>query len=113
MDPITPSSVLLLPGILAFFGIFVYGVGFGNGVREHVLPRYRWVGVALLVVALLFGAKTVYLMYEPGIGAFYRAQLFGKKIVAAHYVAFVMPLLLVLVTFGMEAWFKRFQVDMR
>src|SRR5690349_18679862 len=113
MDPITPSSVLLLPGILAFFGAFVYGVAFGNGAREHSLPRYRWVGVGLLALALIFGFLTVWKLFEPGLGAFYRAQLTGKKVLAAHYASLVLPLMLLLGAFGLEAWFKRFQSDMR
>ena len=112
MDPITPTSLLLLPGILAFFGLFVYGVGFGNGVRDHALPKYRWVGVGLLAVALFLGAKTIWLMYEPSLGPFYRAQLVGKKIVAAHYIAMAMPLLLLALVGAMEFWFKRYRVDM-
>ena len=113
MDPITPTSILLLPGILAFFGLFVYGVAFGNGVREHVMPKYRWVGVGLLAVAFLLGAKTLYLIFEPGLGAFYRAQLTGKRIVAAHYAAMLMPLILLVATGAMEFWFKRYRLDMR
>lgn len=112
MDPITPTSILLLPGILAFFGLFVYGVAFGNGVRDHVMPKYRWVGIGLLALAFILGAKTLYLMFEPNLGPFYRAQLSGRKIVAAHYAAMLLPLLLLLLTGAMELWFKRYRADM-
>lgn len=112
MDPLSVNDILLLPAILMFFGVFVYGVALGNGLREYRLPRYRWAGLAILLVALLMGARYVYFLYEPGNSPFYRAQLSGKKVVLAHYVALALPLLLVAAIGGAEAWFKRHQRNM-
>ena len=109
MDPITVNSILLLPALLIFFGVFVYGVAFGNGMRLGALPRYRWVGVALVAIATLVGARFVFLMRD----AFYRAMLQGRKVELAHYVAFLIPLVLLLSVFGSEYYFKRSQLDLR
>lgn len=112
MDSITVTDVLLLPLILIFFGCFVYGVAFGNGVRSHQLPLYRWVGVGLLAISVMLGALAVWKMLQPGLGVFYRASLQGRKVVAAHYVSLVLPLVLVGAAFAMESWFKRYRREM-
>lgn len=113
MDSVTLSSVLLLPLILVFFGAFVYGVAFSNGIRDHTLPRYRWVGVGLLALAAVLGAMTVWKLFEPGNGAFYRAFIGNqRKLVAAHYASLILPLLLVGGVFAAEAWFKRYRNEM-
>ncbi len=112
MERISASDILLFPAILMFFGAFVYGVAYFNGMRDHVLPRFRWVGAALLVLAAFIGARFVYKLYEPGIGPFYQAQLQSRKVVAAHYASLVLPLLLIVAAIVMEGYFKRYRRDM-
>ena len=113
MQSVTTTDVLLLPGILLFFGVFVYGAAFGNGMRQDALPGYRWAGVGLLALAAFLGALTVWKLFEPGIGAFYRAALQGRKVVAAHYVSLVLPILLLGAVAAAEAWFRRYRREMR
>lgn len=111
MDPITTNDIILLPGILVFFGAFVYAVAFANGLRDHVVPRYRWIGFVLVFLAVLIGVKYVARMLDSN-ADFYKSMITSRKAALAHYVSLAMPLAVLGVMAGMEAWFKRYQRSM-
>ena len=110
--PSSPTDVLLLPLLLVFFGGFVYGVALAKGLREYALPTYRWAGIALISLAILIGARSVWAMVEPGNGPFYRSMIQGRKIVMAHYLGLLLPLIALGLAIGTEIWFKRYRRDM-
>jgi predicted ABC-type exoprotein transport system permease subunit len=101
----TVSDLLLLPGLLTFFGALLYGLAWLNWRSNAVLPNYRWVAVILALLALFIGVKTMLTMSDP----FYRTAIApeGRKIVFSHYLAPALPVLLLLTIAVMEGVVKR------
>ena len=115
MDPSIPQSptdVLMLPMLALLFGAVVYGAGIANGRNMENPPKYRWVGVGLLAIALILGIETVYRLFGP-LSAFYRAMIGNRKLLLAHYIALILPLLALAAVPVAEAWHRRTQRDMR
>lgn len=93
MEPVTLADLLILPVLLTLFAAFSYLIPVMPALKGGDKPRARWVGIVLALAALYVGFTHVWDMHNPGTGAFYRASLigYGKKIIAAHYVAALLP----------------------
>lgn len=93
--PESMNEVLLLPLLFTFFAVAArvaartYWRNFGR--RK---PHW-WYVYPLLALALLFGAKWIYLLFNPDSldRTMYLQTLITRKVRVAHYVAFLLPLL--------------------
>lgn len=108
----TLSDVLLLPGILIFLGVVVYGVAYTNALQGGALPRYRWVSMLFVALAFLASVGKFWELVNPATGPFYQQMLVGqKKVLIAHYVGPVLPVLCVALVILLEVQFKRHSND--
>lgn len=103
--PHTPNDVLLLPAIVLLFGVLIYGGAVANGLTLRVLPKYRWAGVAVMILGAVIGVRTVGQLYGST-GDFYRAMI-DRKTLLAHYAALVLPLIALALVPVAEWWFRR------
>lgn len=95
-------EVVLLPCIALFFGLVIYFVGEFN-VGEAGKPKpWRWVGVAILFLGALLGFRYFLAMVSGSIeGVAYRGliQGYGRKLMLAHWFAFLGPFVSFLAAF--------------
>ena len=94
------TDLLLLPVLLTFFGALVYGLTLNSGLAKGRLPGSRWVGVGIVVLALLAGFPDTWKMTD----AFTRDATFtlGKKVYFGHYLAGLIPLVSLLACLAFE-----------
>ncbi|MEQ1936228.1 MAG: hypothetical protein ABL962_20425 [Fimbriimonadaceae bacterium] len=95
----------LLPITFLFFGAIIFAGGLLQDQRNMKRTATRWVGLALMLVAALFGfSKTVH-TFDP----IYKALIteYPKRWLWMHYAAFVLPLLGVLGALGWNWWEKK------
>ncbi len=106
---LTITDILLIPALLTVLGMFLYGEAFARAYSKGSLPGYRWVGAGLVGLAVLKGLWNVWLVNDPTNSGFYRATLMGSRVVNAHYVSLIGPLVIVGIIFGLEHWFRGYQ----
>lgn len=106
---LTITDILLIPALLTILGMFIYGEAFARSYSKGMLPGYRWIGAGFVAIATLKGLYNVWLINDPTNGGFYRATLMGSRVINAHYVTLVGPLLIVGVIFALERWFRRYE----
>lgn len=106
--PNSLSDVLLLPAILVIFAILTYGLATVAKVQEDKAPKYRYLAYVFLAVAMYVGAQHLYAAYNPDTGMFYRAGLFSKKMLFAHYVSFFAPLIFLIGAIFYERWYRKY-----
>ncbi len=107
--PPSPIDILLLPGLLTFFGLAVYLVVWQQTRLRDRLGPARWGGVAVLILALIAGWRPMWDLINPDLGAFYRTsiQIFGKKYLYSHYICFLLPLFSLIGVVVLEVLFRR------
>ncbi len=103
MVPQSASDVLLLPLTILFFGVVVYALAYGKGISARTMPRFRWIGVGLMTLALFLGFQTFWGTMDP----VYRASLPGKRVIYSHYLVFGAPLFCVLTVGVLEFIYRR------
>lgn len=93
--PDSISDVLLLPLLFTFFALAarisarIYWRNFGKR------KRHWWYVYPLLALAIFFGADWMYKMFNPDslTRMMYLGTLTSRKVLAAHYLSFFIPLL--------------------
>jgi hypothetical protein len=106
MSPST-LDIVLLPGLLFIFGAFVLIATFTSYSPGNPNVRARWVGIAILALAFLASLGPFWNLIKPGEGFIYRASIYSRKALYAHYV---MPLLTLAALIGgivYHRWMKR------
>lgn len=101
----SPTDLLLLPLLLTFFGALVYGLMIDGGIKRHKLAASRWIGIALIALGLCSGFGSTWQMTD----SFTRQALgaIGKKAVVCHYLAGLLPLIVLLVCLGIDFWARK------
>jgi hypothetical protein len=105
-------DVLLMPAIVSFFGVLVFALA-ARKVWVGENGKWRWAGVALLLLAAYIGFGPFWKIVAPGIdGDLYRGSITGRgmKMAIAHYIGFILPVLCVLGAFAFE-WALRNRAD--
>ncbi len=100
--PQSPTDVLMLPLIILFFGAVVYAAAYAKGMQVRKLPMFRFIGVALIVIAIFLGFQSFWQLQD----ALYKASI-GKRVLYAHYLGFFFPLLCAIAVGVMEFLFRR------
>ena len=67
-------------------------------------------GGLLIGFAIFHGIRLLWSLYQPGLSDFYRATL-SRKMLYAHYVAFLMPLLVIALLYGARVVRQRQSLD--
>jgi hypothetical protein len=101
----SPTDLLILPLLLTFFGALVYGLVIDGNLKRRKLTPSRWVGVALIALALVSGFPATWELTD----SFKRTSYgdIGKKMLFAHYGAGLIPLIALLVCLGVDLWSRR------
>jgi hypothetical protein len=105
MDIPTFKDVLLLPGLLTFLGLVIYGAAWVNLKTNGVLLGFRFFGLALIFCAMLVDAKELWTILDPNTGSFNQiaiATTEGRKTVLAHYGVTFGPLLVIALAVVLE-----------
>jgi len=101
--PQSITDVLLLPMLVLFFGAAVYAAGYFRGVQARSLPKFRWVGLVLILVAIYLGFMPFAQLSDP----LYRGAVPGKRVLFGHYIAFFFPVVMALAVMVMEVLYRR------
>lgn len=105
--PSSPVDVLMLPMIVLFFGALVYIGGYVKGTQIRKLPRFRWIGTAILVLAAFLGFQNMWHLWNPDTGTLYRDSIVSRRIIYAHYISFFFPVLCLIGVGAMEFLFVK------
>jgi hypothetical protein len=102
----TTTDVLLLPTFLTFFGVLIYGSAWLNFKRNGLLPKFRWWGLLPSALALLASLKQLTFVFDD----FQKTAIIadgGRRVIAARYIAPVIPILLIAGIFVAEGMKKK------
>ena len=89
--PLASRDILIAPFGLCFLAVLLFWTSKRRDGRW--IGTMQIVGLVLGLVALYFGARSVWDLWAPSTGSFYRAGIVGKsRLLAAHYVALCVPL---------------------
>ncbi|MCB8933446.1 MAG: hypothetical protein M9921_00720 [Fimbriimonadaceae bacterium] len=95
-------DVLLWPVAAAILGALIWILG-NRYEEDDGSPLVKWIAVAPVGFALVKGFSLVLRVMGNSVDAvIYRDAIGGRKMLFAHYAAFVIPLL---VAIGIAAWF--------
>lgn len=99
------TDILLLPLLLTFFGALVFGLTVDAGLKKGRLAPSRYVGIALIALALMAGFKDAWMLVD----GFNRSALaaVGKKVLYAHYLAGLVPFIALLICIVIDAVSRR------
>ena len=104
-----PIDILILPGLLTFFGLAVYLVVWQQTRLRERLGLGRWAGIVVLLLAVIAGWPKLWELVNPDLGFVYRTsiQYYGKKYMYSHYIGFLLPVLSLLVVAVLEFAYRR------
>lgn len=105
-----PSSwveVVILPALAVFFGVLLYGLALRlEATGERV--RWKWLPLGVLFVGVLAGFAPFWAYVGPSVESeIYRGSIPGRKMLAAHWAAFLGPLLCLVAILVYELWWRR------
>ncbi|HZH99164.1 MAG TPA: hypothetical protein VEX38_09355 [Fimbriimonadaceae bacterium] len=103
-----PSSwyePMLLPFFFSLAGIIVWFSGHIAEVKSGRKIAWKWVAALLFLIALWSGWAPFHAIQLADTAPFYKSQIepAGRKATYSHYMAFLMPFLIVLGIFGYHA----------
>jgi cytochrome bd-type quinol oxidase subunit 2 len=102
----TISDALLLPGFLTFFAFLMYGSSWLNFKRNGVLPKARWWSLLPAALGMFAGCKQMLVVFDE----FNKTAILGnggRRVLVAHYIAPVVPLLFIVVVVIIELLRKK------
>lgn len=89
--PLASRDILIAPTGFLFIAILLFWTSKRRDGRW--IGTMQIVGIALGLIALFYGTRTLWDLWAPATGVFYRAGIIGKgRLLASHYVAFGVPL---------------------
>lgn len=98
MPPKDWYEPIIMPGILSFFGVLIYLLGWSAEQKGRSAP-WKWIGALLFIGGIFFG-------YEPFMNYqdfTYRAALpSNKRVAVVHYAALLLPAFCLLVAIAMQ-----------
>lgn len=110
LPPSSPLDVVILPGLAVFFGMLLYGLA----LRQELLGnrvRWKWLPIAVLALGAIAGFGPFWNYIGSSSDAeLYRGSIPGRKMLIAHYSAFLLPLLCIAGTLLYDLWRRRRQV---
>jgi hypothetical protein len=106
---VIPSSreILTVPALLIVLGLFFHFFGIISFVNSKRVPFIRWLAVACYLGALFFAMQPLLRYFDGETGFIYRSEL-SRLTHAAHFLAFGVPLVLLIGSFFLDrAWRRR------
>lgn len=102
------ADVLLMPMLAVFFGMLFFLLGEFNA---HMRGRGFWKGVGVAILAL--GALTGYRFFLAVVsssfeGKVYRSEIYQRRLLYAHWVAFWLPVLCLLIVAAIYFYRKKY-----
>jgi len=100
-------EVLLVPGLICFFGLVIYALAIVGYSRTGTPSPARFGAYFLMLVAAFFGWRLLSPLLDSQVGVFARAEIIGKKALYSHYLAFLLPLFLLAACVAYDFWSRR------
>jgi hypothetical protein len=94
-------DLLLLPGLLSFFAVVTRLLLYASERTSGNKSKGRWFAYLLALLGLFFGWRVLWALINPSTGALYRSTFFSRKMLWSHYIAFFMPLAVLI---GLFLW---------
>lgn len=98
--PYTAKTVLQFPLLLCVIAVFAYGFAYAAYRNTGRPSLFRYVAFLFAILGIVAGLQQVWKLQNPDTGLLYRNGLRNTpRVLYAHYVAPVLPLILLIVLF--------------
>ncbi len=102
------TQILMMPALFSVLGFFSLILGWISFKNSGDMPKWRWISLVLFVVGFFFGFSWFWRYVNPSVDSYaYRTTITTRFMVAAHYVAPVIPLILIIIYFVMDQKMKK------
>lgn len=106
-SPFSYVDILLLPGALVLFAVFVRFLIWTAERNSGKKSKAKWLPYLLAIGGLILGSRTLWALINPATGSLYRSTINSRKILYSHWVAFLLPLLTIVVLIVWDKWAAR------
>jgi hypothetical protein len=86
-------DLLIVPMLAVFFGLLVRFLGWNKHRMGQKSATWNIIAVIVLSIGVYAGARTVWNLYDPELGSFYRETIWQRRMLYSHYAALLLPLL--------------------
>lgn len=96
--PLNSKDVLLLPGMLSVFGVFILIFALISFKSSGNLPKFRWAALLFFIAAVVVGWGPFSLFVGSSVeSAAYQTTVTSNSFRISHYIAIAGPILLILI----------------